>query len=366
MRVALVYNDYPGVSGESVFFRNMAKEMEGRGFDICPVAQAAPSGVPGFVSHYFRHPLLRDTRKALEPLARHEVIHFLNSPLAAAGKGLDGPGKIASAHFFVPSYVERTGGRKGILGAAEKAYSACSSSMDRDAFLGLDRLVACSPFLERDIREEYGLENTEVIYPGIDTAYFEKVQPVDLHERFKCEEAIVCMGRLSDRAKAFSDLIRALSLMNRKAAKLIIIGDGPDRGRYEALAKKLGVARNVIFTGALAFGEKSSMQKSADVVAIPSRYEAYGTVFAESLACHVPVVAYDMPFWEGMYGGAGLFVWPRPEALAQGIARMLDEKDLRKKVIGKGAELVPFHSFKRTAERYAALYEEVASKRGGR
>jgi glycosyltransferase involved in cell wall biosynthesis len=364
MRAVLVYNDYPGVSGESVFFGNMARAMGEHGFDICPISQPEVSTPSGLMSHYLRYPLLDDVRKAIQPYKNHDIIHFLNSPLAAAGLSIRGPRMMASAHFFLPSYLSMTRDPNPLLGAGGMMYSAFTGMLDRKAFSGLDSMVACSPFLESELRRSYGLDRTKVIYPGIDAGHFKGAKRIDLAGRFSCEEAIVCLGRLNERAKGFADLIKALGLMERKGAKLIIVGDGPDRGNYERQCRKLGVYDKVVFTGALNFEEKTSIQKSADVVVIPSRYEVYGTVFAESIACGVPVVAYDLPFWKGMYEGSGLFVPPSgPRALADGIGRALDDKGLRKRLISRGLVLTESHDFRKTVDSYLREYEELASTR---
>jgi glycosyltransferase involved in cell wall biosynthesis len=365
MRLVLAYNDYDGISGESVFFRNMIETMGKRGIETIPlpVRQAEPGTFMGLPSHYLRFPLLSDTKKALKGIGACDIIHFLNSPLCPAGSVIKGPKKIASAHFFVESYLSSTTSGNPAMGLAEKGYAAYASMLDRNAFRSLDRLVACSPHLAAVIKTAYGIGNVDVIYPGIDTGYFKDIGRIDLKTRFDCDEAIVFLGRLHERSKGVSDLIRAVRIMDRKGAKLIIVGDGPDRKGYEMLARRIGVQDRVVFTGNLDFKEKSAIQKSADLVAMPSRYEVYGTVFAESMACGVPVVAYDLPFWKGMYDGAGLFVPPSgPRSLADGMMRVLDEPRLRKDIISKGAELTPEHSFEKTADAYCTLYRKLASK----
>jgi glycosyltransferase involved in cell wall biosynthesis len=101
------------------------------------------------------------------------------------------------------------------------------------------------------------------------------------------------------------------------------------------------------------------IQKSADAVVMPSLYEVYGTVFAESLSCGVPVVAFDMPFWKGLYEGAGIFTKKDDRALAQGIRKALDDKKLRADLIMKGKALAEKHDISRTIDSYLALYDEL-------
>jgi glycosyltransferase involved in cell wall biosynthesis len=371
MKVVLAYNDFKSLSGETVFFRNMVDAMQDRGFEAiaCPVRQAEPDTLLGLPSHYMRFPLLQDAGAALARRKDCDVIHFLNSAMCPAGRSIKGPAQMATAHFFIPSYLAFTPPANPAAMLAERCYSAYTSMLERDAFRSMDRMVACSHYLARAMEEAYGLRNTEVIYPGVDTDYFRRVKRVDLRARFSCEHVVMSLGRLHERSKCVSHLIQAMKCMKaagRTETKLVIVGDGPDRKAYESLARKLGVADDVVFTGRLDFKAKSAVQKSADVVVMPSRYEAYGTVFAETLACEVPVVAYDLRFWKGTYDGAGLFVPPSggPGALASGICQVLDDAGLRKRLALRAAALMPEHSFSKTVDSYCRLYEELSSGHG--
>lgn len=157
MKLVLAYNDFDGVSGETVFFRNMVEGMQKRGFELacCPVKQPSPDSLSGLASHYLRYPLLSDTLKAIRGYGGYDIIHFLNSHLCTAGITIKGPKKIASAHFFVESYISMTS--QGIYGLAEKGYAAYASMLDRKALRSMDRVVACSPHLAGAMRESYGL-----------------------------------------------------------------------------------------------------------------------------------------------------------------------------------------------------------------
>jgi len=363
MKIALVYNDYEGISGETVFFRNMVRAMSEQGFDIesFPIRQPHPGTPAGWISHYSRFPLLLDVNAALRR-CEGRLIHFLNAALSPAARGMKAR-KIATSHFFLESYLDSTPAQNPLRTAAEKAYAAYSAFLDRSAFRSLDRLVASSMFEGEAIGKRYGLDGRKIttIFPGIDVGYFRRMKRKDLHSQFGCEETVLFTGRLQERSKGLADLIRAVGIMGRPGLKLLIVGDGPDMGMYQRLVRAEGLDGKAVFLGRLGFDEKSAMQASADVAAVPSRYEVYGTVFAEAVACRTPVVAYDLPFWKGLYEGAGLFVPPRgPAALAQGISRVLDDKKLRK-TLSEGAErIAPAHDFRNTVDSYIKLYDEVS------
>ena len=76
---------------------------------------------------------------------------------------------------------------------------------------------------------------------------------------------------------------------------LLLGGDGPDRSALERLAEQLGIASRVRFVGRIAAEDRFDWLASADFVAMPSRYESFGMVAAESLAQATPVVAFDIP-----------------------------------------------------------------------
>lgn len=90
--------------------------------------------------------------------------------------------------------------------------------------------------------------------------------------------------------KRAADCIRILERVRQQVdAELIMVGDGPDRGPAEFLARELGVERWVEFVGKQAHVERLIPQ--ADVLLLPSALEAFGLAALEAMACGVPPVA---------------------------------------------------------------------------
>ena len=351
MNILLCHNSYDSVSGETTFFNNMKTALEGSGnaVQVCAIRQSM-GGIAGRFEYYSRYPLLSNASSQLRKFRDYDAVHFLNAALAPAGKPIKKP-KIATAHFFADSYLELSPPSNPLSRLAESAFCGYVSMLDKQAFRELDVLVACTKYQEERLRERYGLENVRTIYTGVDLAHFQSVEKTNLSEGD--ENVIVYLGRLHERSKGVSYLIKAMDYLDN--VRLLIIGDGPDRGKYE----KMAAGKNIRFLGKLPWGEKCRMQKSADAVVMPSLYEVFGTVFAESLACEVPVVAFDMPFWKGLYDGAGIFVEKSPKALAEGIRIALDDEKTRKKVILRGKEYMKTYDLKRTISDYLELYSEI-------
>src|SRR5204862_3217298 len=74
--------------------------------------------------------------------------------------------------------------------------------------------------------------------------------------------------------------------------KQLLIGDGPDRGECQALARELGIWQQTRFLGKQS--ELASVLSASDVFVIPSGNESFGLAALEAMACGVPVVSSDI------------------------------------------------------------------------
>jgi len=100
-------------------------------------------------------------------------------------------------------------------------------------------------------------------------------------------------GRL-DARKGLSTLLQALAgLTQLPGTSLTMAGAGPQRVRLQALAKRLGVAPQVHFLGAVHSDELPGLYREHDLAVLPSLYEGFGLVIAEAMACGTPVLSSD-------------------------------------------------------------------------
>jgi glycosyltransferase involved in cell wall biosynthesis len=128
--------------------------------------------------------------------------------------------------------------------------------------------------------------------------------------------------------KAFDVLLRAFSHMRaRRPARLVILGEGPERSRLEALARKLGVAGDVALPGFAA--NPFAWMSRCGVFALSSAWEGLPGVLIQALACGCPVVSTDCPSGPSEIlepGGLGrLVAVGDTEALAAAIEEALTE-----------------------------------------
>jgi phosphatidylinositol alpha-1,6-mannosyltransferase len=149
----------------------------------------------------------------------------------------------------------------------------------------------------------------ERLSPGVDVDRFvpDSVARAELRARHGLGErpVVVCLSRLVPR-KGQDMLIRALPAIRDAVpgTALVVVGGGPYRDTLHTLARTVGVADDVVFTGGVPGEELPAYHAMADVFAMPCRtrgagldVEGLGIVYLEASACGVPVVA-------GRSGGA--------------------------------------------------------------
>src|SRR5262249_17486767 len=93
--------------------------------------------------------------------------------------------------------------------------------------------------------------------------------------------------------KRITDVVEIFALVREKIpAKLVMVGDGPDRGSAEYVVRKKKLTRDVFF-----LGKQNSVQEKlglADIFLLPSDQESFGLAALEAMACEVPVIASDV------------------------------------------------------------------------
>jgi phosphatidylinositol alpha-1,6-mannosyltransferase len=146
---------------------------------------------------------------------------------------------------------------------------------------------------------------------------------------------ILIVGRIvaTERYKGHDQLLAAMPRLLARApgARLVVAGDGDDRGRLEALAAEMGLSRQVLFTGFVSEATLAELYRRAAVFAMPSRGEGFGLVYLEAMRAAKPCVAARGAVAAEIIadGETGLLVDPLdPAALAAAVGRLLTAPEL--------------------------------------
>lgn len=197
-----------------------------------------------------------------------------------------------------------------------------------------------------------------VIHNGVDAAALEALPAADLG----LPPGALAMGFVGrfDARKGILDLARAWPAVADALpdAHLVMVGKGPEEARARAL---LADAPRVRWLGYRV--DAAAVMKSLDVLAVPSHWEGFGLVAAESLAVGTPVVAADASSLPEIVrdGAEGLLVPPRdPEALAAALVTLGRDGGMRARMAAAGVARVREHfSLEAMIDRYEALLGEV-------
>lgn len=157
-----------------------------------------------------------------------------------------------------------------------------------------DGVTAVSEDLKKETFEHFTItRDIEVIPNFIDLERFKKQRK----EHFKlaiCPNGEKLLVHTSNfrKVKRVEDVIRVFyELRKEMPAKLLLVGDGPERDKMERLCRDLGTCDDIRFLGKLEAVEE--VLSVADLFVMPSEKESFGLAALEAMACEVPILSSD-------------------------------------------------------------------------
>ena len=161
-----------------------------------------------------------------------------------------------------------------------------------------DYVIGISRGVADDLSQTAGLprERIKILYnPVVTPELREKARAPLNHPWFEAGQppVILAVGRLT-KQKDFPTLIRAFAQVRQsRPARLLILGEGPDRPALEALVNQLGLEDSVAMPGFV--DNPYAYMSRASLYVLSSRWEGLPTVLIEALYCGPPIIAMDCP-----------------------------------------------------------------------
>ncbi len=369
---------YPTIGGSGVVAVELARGLAARGHELHLFSYAQPARLPEFDARLELH----EVEVSSYPLFRYPPYEIaLASRLSevAEAEGLD----LLHAHYAIPHtlaallvkdmlapralpVVTTLHGTDITVVGQDRSYRRVTEHALRRS----DAVTAVSAWLRSETDAVFGRTRPiEVIPNFVDVQRF---RPEPSPRTRAClapkDEAVlihVSNFRPVKRAhlvvEAFAGVVAALP------ARLVMVGDGPDRAAAEARARALGLRDRVRFLGAQAAVEE--LLPCADVLLLPSEHESFGLAALEAMAAGVvPVATRAGGLPEVIRDGEdGLLV---PEAELPGLgARVVellrDRGRLARLKAAARASAVERFTPERVVPQYEALYERVRAARTG-
>ncbi len=155
-----------------------------------------------------------------------------------------------------------------------------------------DAVTAISGYLKRKTCEEFEIRNNiEVIYNFVNCDNYRRVTDPVIRGGFAAPDEKILVHLSNFRpVKRVTDVVEIFArVQERVPARLLLVGDGPERTAAEMLAHKKGVQDRTVF-----LGKQDNVEEIlgiADVLLLPSELESFGLAALEAMACEVPPVA---------------------------------------------------------------------------
>lgn len=299
MRIGMVC--YPTYGGSGVLATELGQELARRGHSVHFITYAQPMRLDRFQDNIYYHEVETPSYPLLE---------FNLYTLALAGKILDVAKyeqlDVVHVHYAIPHAISAHLAKE--IAAATNPFALVTTLHGTDITLvGMeptfhplvkysleksDAVTAVSGFLQEKTRQGFGADLSIQSIPNfVDTALYTRSAPETLERRLRCGDEWILMHVSNFRpVKRVQDCIRILAEVRKKLpARLIFVGDGPERSEAERLTRELGVEEHVTF-----LGKQSALPEIlsvADIFLLPSQQESFGLSALEAMSCSVPVIA---------------------------------------------------------------------------
>ena len=150
-------------------------------------------------------------------------------------------------------------------------------------------LLALSDFLQDEFERNHGIRPLHIVPPGIDSCLFTSL-PVERDIDILAAGSLISLKQY----EIFISVVAEIK-KHRPAVKAMLIGEGPEKLKIEALIHSLGLEANIILAGELAHKEVLKNMQRAKVFLHTSSFEGFGVVCLEALHAGARVFSFTMP-----------------------------------------------------------------------
>jgi len=234
-----------------------------------------------------------------------------------------------------------------------------------------DKIIAVSNSTKKDIQEIFKTpeDKVEIIYSGFDKRFFDQsaVSREKVLGKYGIQDKYILflgtlepvknIGRLFEAFKIFKDTCKKTGVQSNY--KLVMAGkSGWLTKEYKQIAKDLGIAKEVIFTGYIIGDEMVPLFHYADFFVMPSLYEGFGTTVLEAFATGTPAIVSNVSSIPEIAGDAAEFVDPNNgQSIADAMIKFAKDENLKNMYREKGKIQVDKFNWEKCARETLEVYK---------
>jgi L-malate glycosyltransferase len=300
MRIGIVC--YPTFGGSGVLATELGKALAQKGHQVHFITYQQPVRLNGFIPNIFYHEVQVPTYPLFDyppyetALASTMVDVIRNNNLDLLHVHYAIPH--ASAAYMAKKILEKEGkkipvittlhGTDITLVGRDKTYApvVTFSINESDAVTAVSQNLRDETFKHFEITQEI-----EVIVNFVDVSRFQR-KPIDAFKKVIAPngERVLLHASNFRKIKRVQDVVKIFAEVNKQVpAKLLFVGDGPERSTAEDLGRELGVQDEIRFVGKQE--QMEDILAIADLFLLTSEYESFGLAALEAMAAGVPVIS---------------------------------------------------------------------------
>ncbi|HVC90581.1 MAG TPA: N-acetyl-alpha-D-glucosaminyl L-malate synthase BshA [Acidobacteriaceae bacterium] len=367
---------YPTYGGSGVVATELGIELAHRGHEIHFISYAQPFRLSGREERIQFHEV---------PVSNYPLFEFPPYSLALATRmsevaeyyDLD----LLHVHYAIPHSVSAMLARQMLARSGRRLPFVTTLHGTDITLVGADRaylpitkyaidesdgVTAISEYLRRQTVETFGTtRHIEVIsnFVNCDVYVRDPVASKTMRAQY-AEPGEAVLVHLSNfrPVKRIQDVIQIFAGVAREIpARLLMVGDGPERSSAEWLAKSLEISDRVHFLGK--HDQVNQLLPAADLMLMPSELESFGLAALEAMACEVPTIATavgGVP--EMIQNGVTGLLFPVGDvnAMSQAAVALLQDRDrLQAMALAGRQEAQRTYCASRVIPKYEAFYESI-------
>lgn len=367
---------YPTFGGSGVVATELAKGLANRGHNLHIISYAQPARLDSFRTDITYHEVDLSTYPLFEfppydlalanmmvnliQFAKLDILH-VHYAIPHATSAYLAKQILNSKASKVPVITTLHGTDITLIGSDPTYKQVVDFSINQS-----DGVTAVSEYLKNETYRLFDIEKEIRVIPNfIDLDRFKKSKK----EHFKkaiCPEGEKIVTHVSNfrEVKRVTDVVAAFNqiLKNGVPAKLLMVGDGPERPKAEQKCRELGMCNHVRFLGKQEQVEE--VLSISDLFMIPSGSETFGLAALEAMSCSVPVVSSNIGGLPevNIHGETGfLCELGDIECLGSCATKILSNEDLHSKMAAAARKRAEFFEMDKVVTVYETYYGEIQS-----